>query len=536
MFNCPLTTTSSFEVIANYTHAKNGMVIELASDALFRAKYFPISKLSDYPNEKECILFGNTIPVQICNIIEVNTGFEYKSILSAMNRINAITSQRLNSTYTNIPPHLQSVLVQIIRDQYSSLDNSNPLSENIERYYNLFQNNTTNKIICCNDCYRIFTAEEIISLCVNNTHQYLDDYLVCKKCYNNNPNEVISNKSSPFNHKESFVKREQTRIGYGLNKYFGKWYGNVSDLMNPHLNSIRQTNAETDKICVDGSVKFCSSFSRLNAVISQYQVENTDIDQNQQITRQLLDDYLHLLSKHNTEKDFLFITNTFGKCKAVKRCHHLRRHTRDRNNIQNEMKINAHTEIFDKIHCHFMHYDNVAYQLLDRYRLKCSQILPNAKMLATKTKYGKYSFGKRFIYGYPGENMHVSHGQTAEIFSLKYKHLKEELLTNEIFVATTEQFKLEYRKAKMHLNSQYCRANFIEWTQYRQNILIQTWKISVENILSLMFYCNYDRLQNELSKTYRESTDKFKNHKEFYHLGKMLKITVHKYGVEIRDG
>ena len=48
-----------------------------------------------------------------------------------------------------------------------------------------------------------------------------------------------------------------------------------------------------------------------------------------------------------------------------------------------------------------------------------------------------------------------------------------------------------------------------------------------------MIYCNYDVLQYEFSKTYRESISK---HNNFYHLGKYLKMAVRRFGTVINEG
>ena len=52
---------------------------------------------------------------------------------------------------------------------------------------------------------------------------------------------------------------------------------------------------------------------------------------------------------------------------------------------------------------------------------------------------------------------------------------------------------------------------------------------NLEHILALMMYCNFTELQCHFSKTYR--TDNGQKQAQFYHLGKLLKLTVHTFGL-----
>eukprot|EP01084_Bolivina_argentea_P150799 263311_1 len=50
-----------------------------------------------------------------------------------------------------------------------------------------------------------------------------------------------------------------------------------------------------------------------------------------------------------------------------------------------------------------------------------------------------------------------------------------------------------------------------------------------------MVYCNFTELQYQFSKTYGDK-ESDSSHAEFFNLGKNLKIAVHKFGTEIREG
>eukprot|EP01084_Bolivina_argentea_P223491 378127_1 len=95
---CPLSTTSCFSVAVNFTN-NNGLVLQFCDGSSFSwssygsryrhesPTYFSASWLSDFPNEHEylfvqtSVLTGN---LMIDNIINVNSGMEYKLIIHAL--------------------------------------------------------------------------------------------------------------------------------------------------------------------------------------------------------------------------------------------------------------------------------------------------------------------------------------------------------------------------------------------------------------------------------------------------------------------
>eukprot|EP01084_Bolivina_argentea_P133162 234992_1 len=54
------------------------------------------------------------------------------------------------------------------------------------------------------------------------------------------------------------------------------------------------------------------------------------------------------------------------------------------------------------------------------------------------------------------------------------------------------------------------------------------WVLSIDYLLALMIYCNFDRIGYEFSKSYRE--DDGKQHTEWFWMGKNLKIAIRKFG------
>eukprot|EP01084_Bolivina_argentea_P145842 255518_1 len=165
------------------------------------------------------------------------------------------------------------------------------------------------------------------------------------------------------------------------------------------------------------------------------------------------------------------------------------------------------------------------------YKYISNQLFPDIDVKESKENinatdsWSIYHSGKQFLYGYDTEhkisgisdydrltekNIEFDNSK-AIIVSPKYADLKEELTNNGIKCLGITQYNVEYQKALYHFS-----------TQHRQK---QYNNMNVENILSLLVYCNCDGLQNEFSKTYR--SDNGMLHNNFFHMGKNLKMSVH---------
>eukprot|EP01084_Bolivina_argentea_P215901 366642_1 len=121
-----------------------------------------------------------------------------------------------------------------------------------------------------------------------------------------------------------------------------------------------------------------------------------------------------------------------------------------------------------------------------------------------------YSFGKNLWYGDEDEY----NTPNSIVVSPKYNCLKQELISNQIAVLSVCQFDNEYNKALIHFQ-----------TNYRKETHPNS---SLQNLLALMVHCNYDVLQREFNKTFRHKSDAI--HDNFYHFGKLLKMSIHKDG------
>eukprot|EP01084_Bolivina_argentea_P110696 197609_1 len=266
------------------------------------------------------------------------------------------------------------------------------------------------------------------------------------------------------------------------------------------------------------------------------------------IAQTVLDNYCHLLHNHNTENEFEIIVNRLQQCN-LDQCKLFKRNMRYE---KPENEYNVFMNIMDKIHVYFLHSMDIGYRLSATQKheivadleennepklinkkiidinefLKSQKHISNSKMLSARmrrynqlqkqslTKSGLYSFG--FLFKYGNDDCYADNYDI--LVQPKYSSLKEELLQNKLYRLTNISFENEYKKAVIHLNSYYCRK------YYRI--------MSVEYVLTLMIYCNYDDLQHQFSRTYREN---IKLHGNFYHLGKLLKIAVHQFGTLIKD-
>eukprot|EP01083_Nonionella_stella_P289535 985252_1 len=160
---------------------------------------------------------------------------------------------------------------------------------------------------------------------------------------------------------------------------------------------------------------------------------------------------------------------------------------------------------------------------------KQSEIKPN-------TTDSMFSFGVRFYYnrGKYADNhaLDVEYNYGYKycdwFIAARHSNLKEELLKNTTYALNKHQYNDLIYKAKYYL-----RADHITKEKDRT--------MKLQHVLSIMIYCNFDRLQCELTKTYRhtvnESDTELKvRHSEFGHLGRTLQETVELNGTRVQKG
>eukprot|EP01083_Nonionella_stella_P152503 488960_1 len=132
----------------------------------------------------------------------------------------------------------------------------------------------------------------------------------------------------------------------------------------------------------------------------------------------------------------------------------------------------------------------------------------------------QYVFGCEFDYGNDHDEKQTPNGHQNKIhLSPKYGNLKEELTANHICRITIHQYRNEWNKMQLHYQTKFRKKHYS--------------MISEQHLLSLMIYCNFDSLQFEFSKTYRDHCGV--RHDSYYHLGLFLKEAVLRFGTSIQD-
>eukprot|EP01084_Bolivina_argentea_P282537 483642_1 len=326
----------------------------------------------------------------------------------------------------------------------------------------------------------------------------------------------------------------------------------------------------------------CYKMQRFVSILKKYNQNICDYSMMQLNIIQLLDDYIHLLQKHTENKQFEHIASQLGSC-DITNCSIYRDNYRIVNSKlrkhqnKNQNDIN-YSSILNKMHCYFQHCLDIGNRLSIKDQLNLNHCFSDQKhddisiakylnnptqkemenILSAKrqkfstinnfsnrkitNKYASlcdvnnnsnvnmYLFGCLFWYGYVGE------GRMKANVKPKYSSLKQELTSNLISQISMSAFDQEYEKARLHYNTKYCRETFPSYDEpFKHNANKKVkWIFSLENVLSLMIYCNFDELQYKFSKTYREN-DRTKHH-NFFHLGKLLKICICQFGSRISDG
>eukprot|EP01084_Bolivina_argentea_P170506 295447_1 len=332
----------------------------------------------------------------------------------------------------------------------------------------------------------------------------------------------------------------------------------------------------------NGSISECDYFTHLLGVMDGSDLETINIDD-------ILNNYLHLVYEHDDDKDFELIHNKINarNCNILN-CNIFMRNHRNRNKTNlshlfhsNDDQVILEKQILDKIHCHYAHCFDIGHRLTVHEKANAKNISSLTKLLKNKHKtyreihqklarstiskfvtiienenkedykqnendnLNQYNFGVKFYY-VDAAHAEDDYGRGVR---KKYKSFKEELITNKIMTINLCQFNSELKKAGKYFNSYYCQKVIINQNQkenemFREKNKLKPYhiEITVEHILSVLIYSNYDILQYEFTKTYRpihqnESHESIcKRHEEFYFLGNYLNQTVHRLGKNIHKG
>eukprot|EP01084_Bolivina_argentea_P197595 338587_1 len=357
---------------------------------------------------------------------------------------------------------------------------------------------------------------------------------------------------------------QNDKIGSAMNILHQKMENDIKTNFDGHqLRSINETFIEEQKLnrhderC-KSEILSCLSLKRItSALTEQKQCDN----QNALI---LLNDYLHLLEYHDSDEEFWLIYNTLGPNCQLRNCISFQRNYRQIRDSLRKLQAQDRIiqQLFDKIHCYYYHSFDIGFRktYTKTYtKNKSERNADTVNMVETKLEnasttnlvesvesgfgifmknqdidhLGKYRqlstvktnqfhhFGFAIEYKNDYSHSHKKTSNNALVVYPKYKSLKDELTNNDICCISLENFDAELRKANIHLKSYYCKKHYHG--------------ITVDHLLSLMVYCNFDEMQYHFSKTYREKIGG--DHHCFFYLGKYLTESVKYFGtlVSIKD-
>eukprot|EP01084_Bolivina_argentea_P088680 160092_1 len=313
---------------------------------------------------------------------------------------------------------------------------------------------------------------------------------------------------------------------------------------------------------------YCINVNRIIKIMNESCIKhrNSSLD-----ILEILNDYIHTIIYHNDDNQFESIAHQCNNCN-IESCKYFPRIYRRKymesltqTHEEEDLLDIVHDDILRKIHNYFIHAYDMGYRLTtqDRemiYKQSCKygakQINNNTfdeyvidptlietqaiiknkqsnmkdnkvnRMISVDDPSGKYLplwiEGNRFHYD---QETNVPEHSSVQLVVPKHSSFKEELITNDVCRINSEQFNMEYQKARIHFSSYYRK-------RYHS-------KMGVEHILALMFYCNYSELSYRFSKTYRDYWDGnnvINVHSNYYFLGKYLDEAVNIHGTSITDG
>eukprot|EP01084_Bolivina_argentea_P150534 262882_1 len=152
--------------------------------------------------------------------------------------------------------------------------------------------------------------------------------------------------------------------------------------------------------------------------------------------------------------------------------------------------------------------------------------------LKQKQKENVFCFGEKHHYWTKSKGLFSKSG--------KYGSIKEEVISNKIYSITMDQFKEAHAKAK-YLTHKSPNIKNLKWDGLSVYKLKKGDSPSVEYILSVVLYTDYDSLSYHFSATFRKmiSNESIQmtniRHKEFWNWSKTLIETVNSFGTSLVD-
>eukprot|EP01084_Bolivina_argentea_P071675 130243_1 len=187
--------------------------------------------------------------------------------------------------------------------------------------------------------------------------------------------------------------------------------------------------------------------------------------------------------------------------------------------------------------------DTDQYSLVQRYVIqsKLHQHSFNTGFIFYYWNYYKTAQQKQeYEQWFDNENDHSGYLPHQLYIPNKYTSLKEEILNNTIYCLKRYQFRISLKKAKEYIQTNQAKSIILLSGDSRDDPLhyniISNTKLSIENLLSVLLYCDWGKLSTEFSKTFRkiktyETVEMVKQrNREYRNWSKILRETVQYYG------
>eukprot|EP01084_Bolivina_argentea_P226396 382442_1 len=307
----------------------------------------------------------------------------------------------------------------------------------------------------------------------------------------------------------------------------------------------------------------------------------------------LLNDFHHLLFNHKDQfQDVYHLliekTNHGNICNTAN-CHMMTRNYRDRDEFKycyignDNMGDIVQQQLLDKIHCYYFHSFDIFFQTKheekkEKEEKSCdskkwemhkalqsrTQRLTNKQQMERIFRYmskfttvadenllPQYSFGIRYFYSnfYKHATSHKDQVRMIDFMSVgnakdtndgyllsdwyiprTFANLKVELTNNPLSQLALGQWYQLYCKALKHHQTDHAKTFYSLERKYANRHGVKYGQtITVEHLVAVMTYCNYDRLQYVFTSTYRripvtETDDSLKKrHANFANLGRLLR-------------
>eukprot|EP01084_Bolivina_argentea_P058117 106124_1 len=127
-------------------------------------------------------------------------------------------------------------------------------------------------------------------------------------------------------------------------------------------------------ICNFDNTKKCHHTTHLLSFMKEYkynlQEQKSDIVVDSTKICNLLDDYIHLLYQHDTDKEFQFVADNLPKCESSIQCNGYIRNYRNRRAVHRSVQETIYVQLLDKIHCYFVHSNDIGYRIFTQDEMK----------------------------------------------------------------------------------------------------------------------------------------------------------------------